>query len=451
VTGEVKESFQSLIKGAGWTVGAYGLGQLVRLVSSIALTRLLTPELFGIMTIVNSVRTGIDLISDVGIAQSIVQNPDAEDRKYYSTAWSLKVVRGFVLWFIAALAGGVCARFFDSPILATVLPVAALYFIFDGFSSVSLFLMQKRLQVAELNLIGLLFEIIPGAALVILAYLFRSIWSLVFGLLIAYAAKTVISFFLLTDVRERFYICQKYMWQIIHFGKWIFLSSAIFFLSSNFDRLYLAKVAPLGLLGIFGIARSLSDMIVALVGRLCGLIVFPYFASVADRPRQQLHERIRQTRLHLLFLTAVGLSAFAAIADIPVKIIYDQRYHAAAGMLPFMVLGAWFSILCNINESTLMGFARPQYGAVGNGLKFIWLLIGLPFGYGSYGFLGVIFVVAASDIFRYAPIYIGQIRTRFAFGTQDALITLVMVALFVFFVWLRWTLGLGLAFHSPVE
>ena len=63
---EVKFSRRSLYKEIASTVGAFGAGQFVRLVSSIILTRLLTPELFGIMTIVNSVKAGIDLISDVG-------------------------------------------------------------------------------------------------------------------------------------------------------------------------------------------------------------------------------------------------------------------------------------------------------------------------------------------------------------------------------------------------
>ena len=58
---DVKLSRWSLLKGVGTTVGAYGAGRVVRLAGSIALARLLTPELFGIIAIVNSVRTGIDL------------------------------------------------------------------------------------------------------------------------------------------------------------------------------------------------------------------------------------------------------------------------------------------------------------------------------------------------------------------------------------------------------
>jgi O-antigen/teichoic acid export membrane protein len=293
--------------------------------------------------------------------------------------------------------------------------------------------------------------VIPGVILVVLAYFFRSIWALVFGLLLASAIRTIISHLLLSDVRVKFHISKGYMWEILHFGKWIFLATLIYFLSGNFDRLYLGKVAPIALLGVYGIARNLADMIVQLVARLCGYMVFPYIASSSDQPRDQLRTKLAKARFQLLMLAAIGLSAFAAVADVPIKIIYDHRYHAAAGMLPIMALGVWFSILCNINESILLGFGRPQYAAIGNAIKLGWLLIGLPFGYAAYGFFGVIVGVAASDAFRYLPLLVGQIRMRFSFGLQDLSASLVMYGLFGVFVWLRWYLGFGVAFDNSIH
>ena len=333
-----------------------------------------------------------------------------------------------------------------------MLPVTALSFVLDGFTSISPSLMQKRMKIAALSIYGFAFEVIPGVALVILAYFFRSIWALVFGLLFSSAVRMIVSFFLLSDVRVKFHISKA-----VHVGNFafrkmdIFRNVDLFFVWQFRSALSWVRSLPLRLLGVYGIARSLADMIVQLVGRLCGYMVFPYVASASDQPRDLLRAKLGPARLQLLLLAAVGLSAFAAVADVPVKIIYDQRYHAAAGMLPIMALGVWFSILCNINESILLGFGRPQYSAISNMVKLGWLLVGLPFGYATYGFFGVIVVVAASDIFRYLPIYIGQIRARFSFGGQDLLTSLVMFGLFGVFVWLRWYLGFGVAFDNPVE
>ena len=441
----------TLLSGTAWTVGTFGAGRVVRLAGSIVLTRLLTPELFGIIAIVNSVRTGIDLISDVGVAQSIIQNKKGEDPDFYNSGWTLKAIRGVLLFLVAAGAAPFLAQLYNSELLSVIMPIAALYFVFDGCSSVSLLIMQKRMKIIELNILSFVFELVPAATMVVLAYLYHSIWSMILGVLLGSAARMVISHFLLSDIKMRFHLTKEYVWEIVHFGKWVFLSSAIYFFSSYFDRLYLGKVVPLYLLGIYGIARSLSDTITLLVTRLCGLIVFPFIASASDRPKEELYGKIALTRLQLLILTALGLSAFASIADLPIKLLYDQRYQAAAGILTFTTLGAWFSILGSINEAVLLGYAKPKYAAFGNALKLIWLVVGLPVSFTFYGFFGVILVVAASDFLRYIPILIGQIRIRFSFGMQDLLMTSIMFGLFALFVWLRWSAGLGIAFGNPIE
>src|SRR5665213_4512871 len=104
-----------LLKGAIWTAGVFSVGQMLRLVTNIILARLLAPELFGIMQIVYSFRTGIELITDVGISQNIIHNKNANDPDFYNTAWSLQLIRSIVLWIVFCIISVPVARFYDSP------------------------------------------------------------------------------------------------------------------------------------------------------------------------------------------------------------------------------------------------------------------------------------------------------------------------------------------------
>ena len=90
----------------------------------------------------------------------------------------------------------------------------------------------------------------------------------------------------------------------------------------------------------------------------------------------------------------------------------------------------------------------PRYNTIGYSMKFGWLLVGLPLGVRYFGPVGGVMVIAASDVFRYPSVLFGQIRERFAFGTQDLYVTLVMIGLLSIFEWLRWILGLGTSFGS---
>jgi O-antigen/teichoic acid export membrane protein len=234
----------------------------------------------------------------------------------------------------------------------------------------------------------------------------------------------------------------------VSFAKWIFLSSIIFFLSMSFDRLYLAGMIPLALLGVYGIARSIADLLSMLIVRLCGLIVFPFIASSANAQRAELRNKVKSIRLLLLLAASLGFACFAATADLLIRLVLDVRYHDAGWMLPILIIGAWAATICSLNEYSLLGLGKPVYGAVANGLKFVCLLVGLPLGFTHFGMIGVVGVVAGCEFCRYAPLLVGQRRERFSFVAQDVI---SMIALFGFLAvleWLRWYFGLGLSFAS---
>src|SRR5271155_2780734 len=355
-----------LFKGATWTAGAFIVNQSIRLVTSIILTRLLAPELFGVMQVVYSLRSGIELISDVGIAQNIIHNENANDPNFYNTAWSVQLVRGFVLWLIFCAVAIPVAKFYQSSIFAYVIPLTAFTLVLNGLASVSRPLLTKWMKFSTITIFDIGTNFVSTAAAIIFAYFSRTIWALVFGALAGATTAMIGSYFLLPDVRHKFFISERYAAQILSFGKWIFFASVIGFLSANFDRLYLAKMIPLGLLGVYGIARALSEMLSGAVGQLGHNVIFPFIVSHSRMPRSELHEQLAPIRVRFFLVAGLGLSLFAATADLAIRVLYDQRYQAASWMLPILLMGAWFSTMSNINESTLMGLGRPNYSALGN-------------------------------------------------------------------------------------
>jgi O-antigen/teichoic acid export membrane protein len=437
-----------LLKGAIWTVGAFGAGQAIRLVTNVILARLLAPELFGIMQIVYSLRTGVELVSDVGVGQNIIYNKNANDPDFYNTAWSLQLIRGIVLWLAFCTATVPVAEFYRTSILVFIMPIAALAFVLFGFASISRFLLQKRMKYNTLTAFEIGVTFVSSVTPVIFAYFSPTIWALVFGTLAGATTAMIVSHFLLPDVRHKFFVSTQYAVQIMSFGKWIFISSIVYFLSTNFDRLYLAKAIPLQLLGVYGIARTLSELLSTLVQRLGNNVIFPFVASHSQIARTELHAQLAPIRIKFLLIAGLGFSLFAATADLVIDILYDQRYHAASWMLPILIIGAWFAIMSNINESSLLGLGKPHYSVFGNSAKFGFLLIGLTLSVVRYGVLGAVVVVALGDFCRYVPIFIGQTRERFSFGKQDLLATLAVFGLIGLWEFLRFTLGFGTSFDG---
>ena len=94
------------VRGSLWTFGAFGAQRALSTGSFVALRWFLVPEIFGLMTIVNQVLTGLAMFSDFGIQPAVIQNERGDDRRFLDTAWSLQVARGLLLALVAV--GAAC-------------------------------------------------------------------------------------------------------------------------------------------------------------------------------------------------------------------------------------------------------------------------------------------------------------------------------------------------------
>jgi O-antigen/teichoic acid export membrane protein len=443
-----KPTTGKLVNGTVWTVGAFGAGQIIRLGTNIVLARLLAPELFGLMLIVHTVRNGVELLSDVGIGQNIIYSKNADEPEFYNTAWTLQLIRGVVLWVVILIASPSLAQFYAMPVLNALIPITSLMVVISGFASVGPQLLQKKLAFARINLFQLAVAICSTVIFVVLAYISRTIWALVVGSILTSLATTVGSYLLVPELKQKFLLNKRFVSEIINFGKWVSLSSAVYFLSRSFDGLYFAKVVPLEVLGVYGIARSMSDLLGLLASRLGNSVVFPFIASHSNTPRASLHGELAHIRVQFLLLAALGCSLFVATADLAIRLLYDQRYQAAAWILPVLIVASWFSVVTSLNESTLLGLGAPSYMAISNSLKLVLLLFGLPLSFKLGGLAGAVIILPVIEASRYVPLYIGQMRQRFSFGAQDLSLTISMFLMIGLWEGLRWISGFGTSFDT---
>ena len=87
-----------------WTVAGFAASQAIRFGSNLLFTRLLVPEMFGIMAIAMMLVAGIGMFSDVGLKQNVVQSKSGDDARFLNTAWVTQIVRGLVICLVGLVA-----------------------------------------------------------------------------------------------------------------------------------------------------------------------------------------------------------------------------------------------------------------------------------------------------------------------------------------------------------
>lgn len=410
----------------GWTTGAFAACQVIRFANNLVLARLLSPPLFGFMLIVNSIRTGVELLSDVGIGQNIVSNKRGTEPDFYDTAWTIKVIRGVILGAACFLLSGTLSRFFEEPQLATILPVFALTFLFTGFSAAGPSLLQKQGRVSRISMTDVIVTTISFVVHVSLALITQTIWALVLGSVIASAVTLVGTYLVLPNLRHRFMIDRPSAKEILVFGKWIFLSSVVYFFAMNFDRLYFAKQISLTLLGVYGIAKSMADMLTNLTIRSTNMVLFPAVAAMDAHPAQ-VRSRLLHARRTALLLVAGALASFIAVSDLVVNLLYDVRYAEAAFMLPLLLLGVWITILSTVNDSVMLGTAKPAFPAIAQSAKLLTYVIGVPIAFHYSGLTAAIIVLNAGEVARYVVLWALSRKQHLGFGRDDLGITFLFL------------------------
>jgi O-antigen/teichoic acid export membrane protein len=415
-----------IINQLSWVTGSYILILALRFPSNIILSRLLAPQIFGIMMVVNTLRTGVELLSDIGIGQNIVSNADGDKPAFYNTAWTMQIIRGVALGLLGLIVAGPLSHLYPDPTLAAVLPFISILFILTGLQSPAHFLLQKQGNVKLYSIFEVCLAITAFSVTVVLAIITPTVWALLGGLILTTVASTVLSFFLIYPSPFRFCFDKGYAKQIYHFGKWVFASSIVFFLGMNFDRLYLPTAAPLAIIGIYGVAKTFSDAASMLVQRVSGLLLFPKIAA-SRQVGAELRRTIARPRAIALGLSIAGLSCAIAGSDRLITALYDPRYHAAAFILPILLIGIWFGILAAIGESILLGTGQPARTAGANGAKFVWTAAGLPLAMPHYGMAGAVVLITAGDFVRYLVLAALQRGQGVSFFRQDVTLTLALV------------------------
>ena len=430
-------------QGAIWTIAGYGMSQVVRFGGNLILTRLLVPEFFGLMAVVNTLRMGIELFSDIGISQSIVNSKRGDETTFLNTAWTLQIIRGWIIWLFCLILTLPVASFYEEERLLWLIPIVGLSSVFDGFSSVSLLTLMRRMDLGKSTLFELSVQVFTLVCLIAWAWFNPSIWALAFGVAIGAIYKMFGSHFLIPGYRNRFTWDKDAVKEILSFGKWMFMSSALMFASEQSDRLILAKLLSFQMLGVYTIAYTLANLPRQVIKQLSYKVIFPTISNQTELPRETLRAKIISQRRFLLIGCAVVLAALVTVGDLVIGTLYDERYTQATWMMPILSAGIWFSLLFYTISPALLAIGKPLYLAQSNLARFVMIGLGLPLAYYSFGLIGAIIVIAVGDLPLYFVNLYGLWHEKLSCIAQDIQTTILYLAILALFLYIRYSLGFG--------
>jgi O-antigen/teichoic acid export membrane protein len=424
------------LKATFWTIVDYGGSMALRIVNSLVLTRLLLPAAFGELTLVATLITGATMLTDIGLAPSVIQSKRGDDPAFLNTVWTMQTLRGAILWLITVFVAYPVSLFYRDQTLLYILPALALTVILSGMYSTNLLTLSRHMGVRKIFLIDISTQVVQLMVTIGCALRWPSVWALVIGNIASNFYKLILSHNgrLVPGVRNRFLWDRGAVEEIFHFAKWIFIGTAFYFFAMQSDKLILGKLVSFTLLGVYGIAYNLSDLPRSIINQFSYKVGYPFIAKIIDLPRSEFRTRFLRYRLFTLLAGGALLSVLVVFGDLLVTTLYPPAFHQAAWMVQILALGLWHTLMYMTVSPVLLSLGKSKYNAIGNGVFCASIVLGIPAGFyltQSFhgGMLGAVIAVAAGDFPYYLVIQYGAIKEGIRPLKQDLVLTAGFIGL----------------------
>ncbi len=432
-----------VLGGTVWTVGGYAAVQVFRFGFNVALAQMVAPKVLGVMALVGLIAQGLQMFSDLGIRQCIIQHTRGSDRVFLNTAWTLQAIRGAILWVGSALLAWPMAAFYDEPALLWLIPLTGASAFITGFTSTAQWTYSRDVRRGPLvrREVGVYIGAFTGV-LVAIAFI-RQQWPagearnlelavIALGTVAAAIGDVVLSYTLKAVVPHKFAWDAEARRELIRFGSWVFVSSGCTFFAAQADRLIVGKLS-LEVLGVYHIAVVIAALPAGVLAALGAQLVYPLMSG-ATRQGEPISLVFQRAHRSLAIAAGLLITGMACVGPAFVRLLYNDQYNAAAGFIRLLAVSAWFTALIIPGELALLALGQTRALAAAQGARLLCvpgLLLG---GYAVGGIYGLILGVAAGEVVRYAVVALFLRRAGLRAYAEDAALTLFAASLLALYL-----------------
>ncbi|WP_353895229.1 oligosaccharide flippase family protein [Pseudomonas putida] len=377
------------LRAGSWNLVSQVASQVMRLGGNLIMARLLLPEMFGVMVIATTVSILLHLLSDVGLRQNIIQSHRGDDPDFLNTAWTVQIIRGFLLFALTLLLalGAWLAQLaelwpadstYAAPVLPMVLAVTGLSAAIWGFQSTKIDVAVRTFQQKRVVLVDLASQLAGLVVMLVLGLLTHSIWALVLSGLVSAVVWTVLGHTALEGPNNHLRWDRSALTELIVFGRWILLSSMVGVLAMYGDRIWFGASMSAAQLGVYSIAVLILGAVQTALMKIVGAVALPAFSEAVradDKPRlKALYFRFRLL-VDLLVLFICG--GFLTASPLLIGWMYDDRYREAGPMLAILSL-SFIVLRYTLAHQVWIALGLTKYQAMDNIIRLVSLWGLLP-------------------------------------------------------------------------
>ena len=339
------------LSGLGWSSLTVLIKALLTFLVLAVLSRLLTPNDFGLVGIAWILIELATRFGQTGIGHALIQRHELTDR-HLEIGFTLSTVLGGAvagsIWLFAPRFG----HLFDEPTVSSLLRVLSVTFVIGGVGVVPEHLLRRNLRFKQLMVADLLsYSVGYGLTAMVLAFQGFGAWALVWGEIMRVLIRTVTTS-LYSPPRPRLRLGAREVTDLISHGAGYSLTQVFDFIVRTGGYFVVGRWLGATALGYYTRADRLASLPFQYLGGNLFEVVFPAMAQ-----RQQQMDLVRVAYLHgveMLALAVLPVSALVLLcAPEIVAVVLGGQWDETVPVLRILALGIPFQTIGILNVATI--------------------------------------------------------------------------------------------------
>lgn len=346
-----------VLSGLFWKVMENGGVQGVQFVVSIVLARLLSPDEYGIISLITIFITIANVFVQSGFNTALIQKKEADELDFCSVFY-LSLGVAAILYAILFVGAPAIGAFYEKPELSPVLRVLALILFFGAFTSVQTALVSRQMQFRKLFFSSLGAVVVSGVLGIAAAGLGAGVWALVLQQL-SYQLMCGVILWFTVRWRPHLKFSLERVKTLFSFGWKLLCSSLIDTVYNNIYGLIIGKVYNSEMLAHYDKGNQFPMLLVNNLNGAIQSVMLPALSSSQDE-KERMKALVRRSIATSSFLVVPMMAGLMAVAEPMISLLLTDKWLPCVPFLRLMCISYAFWPIHTANLQAINAMGRSD-------------------------------------------------------------------------------------------
>ncbi|MCM1291755.1 MAG: lipopolysaccharide biosynthesis protein [Prevotella sp.] len=334
------------IAGIAWSSLEKFGGMALQFVTNIVMTRLLMPNDFGQIGVLEIFIAVSQTIMEGGFASALIQKKDADDRDF-STVFFFNLGFALILYVILFLSAPLIAAYFHTNTLKMLIRGQSLVIITAALSVVQISMLRKQLRFRRIASVNIIAYALAASAAVWAAMEGLGPWALVI-LTVGNSMMAAIIFWSFSSWRPSMIFSVLSLKRLFSFGGYMLSANVLQEIARNLQSVIIARRFSIVDMGLYTQSYKLDRISSYTLPSIIVQVIYPVYSTLqGDEAR--FASTLRQSVRYIAFLIFPLMAVLILAAHDIIYLLYGVKWIAAVPYFRILCVAGFFASLQNAN------------------------------------------------------------------------------------------------------